>query len=136
MPHRWTLPCSGPPSLTISSMATSQLKTSSVVENRTSKVAGREAFKPAHRSTSTACSVGAVGPYPRMDFVHLSLRRNRGWPWPEDSWGLDSMYGETGWCHSCGTPLHEQSGSLTLQAGGQSPAPRAGVAHPRVHADF
>jgi hypothetical protein len=55
------------------------------------------------------------------DFVHLYLKRNRGWPWPEDSWGLDSMFGESGWCHSCGTPFREQSGPLTLQAGGQTP---------------
>ena len=44
------------------------------------------------------------------------------------------MYGETGWCHSCGTPLHEQSGSLTLQAGGQSPVHGAWVPNWRFDA--
>jgi len=68
------------------------------------------------------------------EFVHLSLKRNRAWPWPEASWGLDAMYGETGWCHSCGTPLHEQSGSLTLQAGGQSPVHGAWVPNWRFDA--
>lgn len=56
-----------------------------------------------------------------MDFARLDLRRNRGWPWPEDSWGLDSMFGPDGWCRSCGIPLHEQMGPLTLQAKGLSP---------------
>jgi hypothetical protein len=56
-----------------------------------------------------------------MDFVYLSEKRNRGWPWPEDSWGLDSIYGPNGWCHSCGIPLREQTGPLTLQARGLSP---------------
>lgn len=56
-----------------------------------------------------------------VDFVQLGLKRNRAWPWPEDSWGLESMYGRDGWCHSCGIPLHEQTGPLTLQATGQSP---------------
>jgi hypothetical protein len=56
-----------------------------------------------------------------MDFVYLSAKRNRGWPWPADSWGLDAMYGANGWCHSCGMPLREQSGPLTLQARGLSP---------------
>lgn len=32
------------------------------------------------------------------DYVEIVLRRNRGWPWPEDSWGLSPMYGEDGWC--------------------------------------
>jgi hypothetical protein len=68
------------------------------------------------------------------DFVQLSLKRNRGWPWPEDSWGLDSMFGETGWCHSCGTPLHEQSGPLTLQTGGQSPVHGAWIPNWRFDA--
>lgn len=52
------------------------------------------------------------------DFVDLELRRNRGWPWPEDSWGLTPMYGEDGWCRSCGVPLRAQSGSLILQTRG------------------
>jgi len=54
------------------------------------------------------------------DFVHLYWKRNRGWPWPEDSWGLTPMYGEDGWCRSCGVPRHEQIGSLTLQRKGFS----------------
>ncbi|WP_182380138.1 hypothetical protein [Nocardioides sp. WS12] len=28
------------------------------------------------------------------------------------------MYGEDGWCHSCGTPFSEQTGHLTLQGSG------------------
>ena len=53
-----------------------------------------------------------------MDFVQLYWRRNRGWPWPEDSWGLTPMFGEDGWCHSCGVPKQEQCGSLVLQRKG------------------
>ena len=49
------------------------------------------------------------------DFVELSLKRNRGWPWPEDSWGLTPMFGEDGWCRSCGVPRHAQIGSLILR---------------------
>lgn len=52
------------------------------------------------------------------DFVELNLKRNRGWPWPEDSWGLSPMFGEDGWCRSCGVPRRPQSGSLTLQRKG------------------
>jgi hypothetical protein len=52
------------------------------------------------------------------DFVELALRRNRGWPWPEDSWGLTPMFGEDGWCHSCGVPRRAQSGNLVLQRKG------------------
>jgi hypothetical protein len=55
-------------------------------------------------------------------FVELSLRRNRGWPWPEDSWGLTPMFGEKGWCHSCGVPRHDQTGNMVLQAKGFSVA--------------
>lgn len=51
-------------------------------------------------------------------FVDLELRRNRGWPWPEDSWGLTPMYGEDGWCRSCGVPKRPQCGSLILQRRG------------------
>ena len=68
------------------------------------------------------------------DFVGLDLKRNRGWPWPERSWGLDQMFGETGWCHVCGVPLHEQSGPLTLQAGGQSPVHGAWIPNWRFDA--
>ena len=49
------------------------------------------------------------------DFVDLELRRNRGWPWPEESYGLTPMYGEDGWCRSCGVPKRTESGSLILQ---------------------
>ena len=52
------------------------------------------------------------------DFVELCAKRNRGWPWPEDSYGLTPMFGKGGWCRSCGTPLHAQSGSLVLQRRG------------------
>lgn len=53
------------------------------------------------------------------DFVELRLRRNRGWPWPEASWGLDSMYGTDGWCRECGTPTRAQTGPLVLQNKGR-----------------
>lgn len=49
------------------------------------------------------------------DFVELHLKRNCGWPWPEDSWGLTPMYGEDGWCRSCGVPMRPQCGELVLQ---------------------
>jgi hypothetical protein len=56
-----------------------------------------------------------------VDFVQLYWKRNRGWPWPDESWGLDPMFGEAGWCRSCGTPLRDQSGPLTLRRAGLSP---------------
>jgi len=49
------------------------------------------------------------------DFVDLYWKRNRGWPWPEDSFGLTPMFGEDGWCRSCGVPKHPQTGSIILQ---------------------
>ena len=49
------------------------------------------------------------------DHVGLYLKRNRGWPWPDDSFGLSPMFGPDGWCLGCGMPLHEQSGSLVLR---------------------
>lgn len=52
------------------------------------------------------------------DFVDLYWKRNRGWPWPEESWGLTPMFGEDGWCRSCGVPKRSQSGSLVLQRKG------------------
>ncbi|MCB1257657.1 MAG: hypothetical protein KDB26_11155 [Microthrixaceae bacterium] len=52
------------------------------------------------------------------DFVELRWKRNRGWPWPEASWGLTPMFGEDGWCHSCGVPRHPQCGSLVLERKG------------------
>lgn len=51
-------------------------------------------------------------------WVALDFRFSPGWPWPERSWGLDPMYGEDGWCHSCGTPNRDQTGHLTLQGSG------------------
>lgn len=54
------------------------------------------------------------------EFVDLEFKRNRGWPWPEDSFGLTPMFGEDGWCHTCGTPKREQIGSLVLQRKGMS----------------
>jgi hypothetical protein len=50
------------------------------------------------------------------DFVYLTSRFTSSWPWPESSWGLDPMYGEDGWCRSCGVPQRPQTGSLVLQA--------------------
>ncbi|WP_341925949.1 hypothetical protein [Nocardioides psychrotolerans] len=52
------------------------------------------------------------------NYVEIILRRNRGWPWPEDTWGLTPMYGEDGWCQSCGVPKHPQTGSIILQRKG------------------
>ncbi len=52
------------------------------------------------------------------NYVEIVLRRNRGWPWPENSYGLTPMFGEDGWCHACGVPKHSQTGSLVLQRGG------------------
>ncbi len=62
-----------------------------------------------------------------MGLVELSLKRNRGWPWPEDSFGLAPMFGDDGWCRSCGIPTREQSGSLVLQTKGMSKAEGAWV---------
>lgn len=56
-----------------------------------------------------------------MEFVQLYWKRNRGWPWPEDSWGLGSMFGDDGWCPSCGVPRRPQTGPLTLQRKGLVP---------------
>lgn len=56
------------------------------------------------------------------DFVQLFWKRNRGWPWPEDSWGLTPMFGEDGWCRSCGVPKHPQTGSMILQRKGMKVA--------------
>jgi hypothetical protein len=50
-----------------------------------------------------------------VGLAQLIHKRNRGWPWPEDSWGLTPMYGPDGWCKGCGVPLHQQTGSLVLQ---------------------
>lgn len=55
-----------------------------------------------------------------IEFVELRAKRNRGWPWPEDSWGMGPMFGDDGWCHSCGVPKRPQSGPLVLQRKGMS----------------
>lgn len=49
------------------------------------------------------------------EFVFLWNRRQRGWPWPSSTLGMDPMFGEDGWCHACGVPRGEQTGSLVLQ---------------------
>lgn len=49
------------------------------------------------------------------EYVDLCAKRNRGWPWPEESFGLTPMFGEEGWCRSCGVPKHGQTGALVLQ---------------------
>jgi phosphoenolpyruvate synthase len=54
------------------------------------------------------------------DFVELYFKRNRGWPWPEENWGLTPMFGDDGWCHACGVPKREQAASLVLQRKGLS----------------
>lgn len=48
-------------------------------------------------------------------WARLSARFTPGWPWPEESWGMDPMYGPEGWCHACGTPVHEPTGPLVMQ---------------------
>lgn len=50
-----------------------------------------------------------------LAWVGLTTRFTSGWPWPEESYGLDPMFGAGGWCHQCGTPLRAQSGSLIIQ---------------------
>ena len=57
--------------------------------------------------------------------VHLAAKRNRGWPWPEDSFGLTPMFGDDGWCHACGVPQREQTGSIVLQRKGFKTTGRA-----------
>lgn len=55
-----------------------------------------------------------------QQYVDLYWKKNRTWPWPEDSFGLTPMYGEDGWCHACGIPKQEQTGSLILQSKNQT----------------
>jgi hypothetical protein len=69
-----------------------------------------------------------------MDFVELYYKRNRGWPSPEESWGLSPMFGDGGWCRSCGTPLRDQCGPLTLRRAGLSPVSGAWVPNWRFDA--
>lgn len=51
-----------------------------------------------------------------MTHYYRRAVRLRGKPWPEASSGLVPMFGEGGWCVSCGTEHDEQTGPLTLQA--------------------
>lgn len=48
-------------------------------------------------------------------WVSLTTKFTPGWPWPEDSYGMDPRFGADGWCRGCGTPFHEQTGPLTIQ---------------------
>jgi hypothetical protein len=68
------------------------------------------------------------------DFVQLYWKRNRGWPVPQDSWGLGPMFGDDGWCRSCGTPIREQCGSLMLSRRGLLPLAGAWVPNWRFDA--
>lgn len=54
----------------------------------------------------------------KPDHVALREKRNRGWPWPEDSSGRTPMYGEDGWCRACGVPQRPQTGSMVFQRRG------------------
>ena len=60
---------------------------------------------------------GRVVPIYRLsvEFVYPIFKRNRGWPCPGASWGLDSLFGPDGWCHGCGIPYGPQSGALVLR---------------------
>jgi hypothetical protein len=66
------------------------------------------------------------------DFVALQAKRHRGWPWPEDSWGLTPMYGEDGWCRSCGIPTGPQIGPLILSSRGFRPTDTAWIPNWRL----
>jgi hypothetical protein len=67
-----------------------------------------------------------------FDFVGLTTRFTSGWPWPEESYGLDPMFGPDGWCRSCGVPQHRQTGSLMIQG---SKFPTGSVWMPNWHFD-
>lgn len=60
-------------------------------------------------------NTGEVPENPAPEWVALTTRFTSGWPWPEDSYGMDPMFGADGWCHSCGTALSPQIGPLTVQ---------------------
>ena len=66
------------------------------------------------------------------EWVALTPRFISGWPWPEESYGLDPMYGPDGWCHTCGVPLRPQIGPLTIQG---SKFPSAAVWMPNWNFD-
>lgn len=55
----------------------------------------------------------------RDDLVWLAAKRNRGWPQPEESFGLTPIFGHNGWCLRCGIPRRPQCGSLILRQRGQ-----------------
>jgi hypothetical protein len=61
------------------------------------------------------------------DYVYLEARRHRGWPWHEESAGKTPMFGEDGWCRSCGVPRRQQCGDLILQRKGLPKATGAWV---------
>ena len=46
----------------------------------------------------------------------LDILRQRGYPWPESSWGMEARFGTDGWCAECGVTGGPQTGHLTLQA--------------------
>lgn len=69
-----------------------------------------------------------------MDYVALWYNKNRGWPWPGASFGLDPMYGPDGWCHTCAIPKHVQTGSLVLEKKGLTNAEGAWI--PYDHDDI
>ncbi|MCB2088904.1 MAG: hypothetical protein R3E18_11070 [Sphingomonadaceae bacterium] len=54
------------------------------------------------------------------DFVYLDLTRNRGWPWPDENFGLTPLFGKGGWCETCGVPQVMQQGDMVMQARGLS----------------
>jgi hypothetical protein len=54
------------------------------------------------------------------DFVELQARSNRGYPWPGNQFTLTPMFGEDGWCHSCGVPKGPQTGSMILMGSGMT----------------
>ncbi|MBB5789407.1 hypothetical protein [Jiangella mangrovi] len=67
------------------------------------------------------------------DLVTLYYRRNRGWPTPEDSYGLTPMYGADGWCRGCGVSLREQTGSIVLRSKGLTGAQGAWIPYWRTN---
>lgn len=49
------------------------------------------------------------------DLAQLYFKRQRGWPWPSESFGMTPMFGEDGWCRVCGVALRKQAGSMVLE---------------------
>lgn len=56
------------------------------------------------------------------DYVTLELRKPRGWMWPEESFGLDRIYGAGRWCSVCYRPRSgvEQVGPIVVASRGFS----------------